>query len=89
MMKNLIRKILKEEFQNDEVMLSEHNICDVMMINSWEEIQELLDNMDYDNQFQSEIDDIRNKMNQELDFLSSDLDVANTYLRKIQNIVCK
>lgn len=89
MMKNLIRKILKEEFQNDEVMSSEHNICDVMMINSWEEIQELLDNMDYDNQFQSEIDDIRNKMNQELDFLSSDLDVANTYLRKIQNIVCK
>jgi hypothetical protein len=88
-MKSLIRKILKEEFQNNEVMSSEHNICDVMMINSWEEIQELLDNMDYDNQFQSEIDDIRNKMNQELDFLSSDLDVANTYLRKIQNIVCK
>jgi hypothetical protein len=88
-MKTLIRKILKEEFQNDEVISSEHNICDVMMINSWEEIQELLDNMDYDNQFQSEIDDIRNKMNQELDTLSSDLDVANTYLRKIQNIVCK
>jgi hypothetical protein len=88
-MKSIIRKILKEEFQNDEVMSSEHNICDVMMINSWEEIQELLDNMDYDNQLQSEIDDIRNKMNQELDFLSNDLDVANTYLRKIQNIVCK
>ena len=88
-MKSLIRKILKEEFQNDEVMSSEHNICDIMMVNSWEEIQELLDKMDYDNQFQSEIDDIRNKMNQELDFLSSDLDVANTYLRKIQNIVCK
>lgn len=88
-MKSLIRRILKEEFQNNEVMSSEHNICDIMMVNSWEEIEELLDNMDYDNQFQSEIDNIRDKMNQELDFLSSDLDVANTYLRKIQNIVCK
>lgn len=88
-MKSLIRKILKEEFQNDEVISSEHNICDVMVANSWEEIEKLLKKTEYDDQFQTEIDKIKEKWEKEVKSQSHDLDSTNTYLRMVQNIVCK
>ena len=87
-MKTLIRKILKEEFKNDEVMSQEHNICDIMTANSWDEIDDLLDKMEYDDQYQKKIDKIRDNMQSEMDDLSNDKDIANTYLRRVQNIVC-
>ena len=87
-MKTLIRKILKEEFKNDEVMSQEHNICDIMTANSWDEIDDLLDEMEYDDQYQKKIDKIRDNMQSEMDDLSNDKDIANTYLRRVQNIVC-
>jgi len=88
-MKYLIRKILKEEFQNDEVMSSEKNICDIMSANSWKEIEVLLDKMEYDNQFQTEIDEIKKKWENEVKSHSHDQDSTNTYLRMVQNLVCK
>lgn len=88
-MRFLIRKILKEEFQNDEVMSSEKNICDIMTVNSWEEIQRLLDVMDYDDQFQEEIDKIKEKWGKEVSNQSNKLDSTNTHLRMVQNIVCR
>lgn len=88
-MRNLIRKILLEEFDNEEVMSQEHNICDIMSANSWDGIDELLDKMEYDNQYQEEIDELREDMQKEMDALSNDKDIVNTYLRKIQNIVCR
>ena len=87
-MKTLISKILKEEFKNDEVMSQEHNICDIMTANSWDEIDDLLDKMEYDDQYQKKIDKIRDNMQSEMDDLSNDKDIANTYLRRVQNIVC-
>jgi hypothetical protein len=88
-MRNLIRKILLEEFDNEEVMSQEHNICDIMSANTWKEIDELLDKMEYDNQHQDQIDQLRDSMKNEMDTLSNDKDIVNTYLRKIQNIVCR
>jgi hypothetical protein len=88
-MKSLIRKILKEEFQNPETMSSEHNICDVMTANSWDEVEILLDKMEYDNQFQVEIDKIKSMWQKEVDTQSHDEDSTNTYLRMVQNMVCK
>jgi hypothetical protein len=88
-MKSLIRKILKEEFQNHETMSSEHNICDVMTVNSWDEIEDLLNKMEYDNQFQKEIDKIKSMWKNEVDTQSHDGDSTNTYLRMVQNIICK
>ena len=64
-MRGLIKKILKEEFDNKEVMSKEHNICDVMTVNSWEEIQGLLDNMEYDEKYQREIESIRQQTKKE------------------------
>jgi hypothetical protein len=88
-MRSLIREILKEEFQNPEVMSQEKNICDIMTANSWEEIQSLLDVMEYDNKFQKQIDDIKYKMEKEMSYLGSDRDIVNNYLREIQNIICR
>ena len=88
-MKSLIRKILKEEFQNDEVMSQEKNICDIMVVNSWDEIEELLDVMEYDEQYQEKIDNIKRGWEKEIKSQSNDLDTTNFYLRKIQNIICK
>lgn len=88
-MRKLIKKILREDFQNPEVSSLEHNICDVMTVSSWDEIQFLLDKMDYDDQFKPEIDVIKNQMKKEKSVLGTDLDITNDSLRKIQNIVCK
>jgi len=88
-MKNLIRRILKEEFQNPEVMSSEHNICDIMIANSWDEIEDLLNKMDYDDQYQEEIDKIKSMWQMEVDTQSHDGDSTNTYLRMVQNLICK
>ena len=60
-----------------------------MSANTWEEIDELLDKMEYDNQYQEEIDKLKEDMQKEMDTLSNDKDIVNTYLRKIQNIVCR
>lgn len=87
-MKNLIRRILKEEFQNPEVMSSEHNICDIMTANSWKEVENLLNKMDYDDQYQKEINKIKSMWQNEVDTQSHDGDSTNFFLRKIQNIVC-
>ena len=88
-MRSLIKKILKEEFDNKEVMSKEHNICDVMTVNSWEEIQGLLDNMEYDEKYQREIESIRQQTKKDIEDIGGDADVYNNYLREIQNLVCR
>ena len=76
-----------QEFKNQHTSSSDHNICDVMTINSLEEILELLKGMDYgDNK--SEIESILTNMEQEKKELSNNVDILNNYLRKVQNILC-
>jgi hypothetical protein len=82
-------KMLGEEFKNKEVMSSKHNICDIMTANSWVEIENLLNNMKYDEKFKKEILQIKNMYHKDVDNQSNDLDVTNTYLRMVQNLICK
>lgn len=88
-MKDLIKKILKEEFDNEEVMSTEHNICDIMTVNSWDEIEDLLDKMEYDDKYQKEIESIRQQTKRDIEDIGGDADVYNNYLREIQNLVCR
>ena len=88
-MKNLIRKILREEFDNEEVMSDEYNICDVMTVNSWDEIERLLSKMKYDDKYRKEIDLIKQKTDRDIVGIGGDADVYNSYLRHVQNIVCR
>ena len=89
-MKNLIKKILKEEFKNElEVMSNKINICDIMSVNDWGEIQGHLDRMNFDSNFNKEIDEIKKQYKNEVNTQSHDGDSANFYLRKIQNLVCR
>jgi hypothetical protein len=60
-----------------------------MTANSWDEVEALLDKMEYDNQFQGEIDRIKSMWQKEVDTQSHDEDSTNTYLRMVQNMVCK
>jgi uncharacterized protein (UPF0147 family) len=91
-MKSLIRKILKEEFQSSNTMSSEQNICDIMTANSWSDIESLLKKMDSvikDENLKKQIKDLYNQSKNELSKQGNDKDIINSYLRKIQNIICK
>lgn len=89
-MRNLIKKILKEEFDNEkEVMSDKYNICDVMTVNSWGEIDRLLSKMKYDDKYKKQIDLIKKETDRDIEFIGGDADVYNSYLRQVQNIVCK
>jgi sulfite reductase alpha subunit-like flavoprotein len=88
-MKNIIKKILKEEFKNQDTQSNENNICDVMSINSVEEIIDLLKKMPSVKDNKYEIISLIKDLKKEKYSLSNDLDILNTYLRKIQNILCK
>jgi hypothetical protein len=88
-MKNLIRKILKEEFKNKDTDSPETNICDVMSVNSLDEIDLLLRDMDYDSKTSRVIDNIKRECVKELETQSHDGDTLNTYFRYIQNMLCK
>lgn len=89
-MRNLIKKILKETFENEkEIMSNKINICDIMSANDWDEVQYYLDQMDYDSKFKKEIYEIKKQYENEINTQSHDGDSTNFYLRKIQNLVCK
>jgi hypothetical protein len=87
--KNLIRKILKEEFKNKDTQSNENNICDVMSINSVDEIIDLLKKMPSIKDNKKEIISLLRTMQKDKKTLSNNSDIHNTYLRKIQNILCK
>jgi hypothetical protein len=88
-MRTLIKKILKESFVNPDVDSTEHNICDVMSVNSWDEIDSLLSNMSYGEDITKKIEVIKAECESEVNNQSHDGDSFNFYLRKIQNILCR
>lgn len=89
-MKNLIHKILKEELKNElEVMSNKINLCDIMSVNTWDEIENHLNQMDFDSNFTEEIAEIKRQYKNEVNTQSHDGDSANFYLRKIQTLVCR
>ena len=84
--------LIKEDDQNSDTMSSEQNICDIMTSNSWDNIESLLNTMDSvikDENLKKQIKDLYKQSQEDLSNLSNDEDIINTYLRKIQNVVCK
>ena len=84
--------LIKEDDQNSDTMSSEQNICDIMTSNSWDDIESLLNTMNSvikDENLKKQIKDLYDESQEELDSLGNDEDIINTYLRKIQNIICK
>jgi hypothetical protein len=88
-MRNIIKKILKESFENPDTQSSKHNICDVITINSVDEIIDLLKKMPSIKDNKKEIISLLKTMQKDKKTLSNNSDIHNTYLRKIQNILCK
>jgi hypothetical protein len=72
-----------------DVESEKHNLCDELTADTIGEVKSLLDKMKSDDKYSKEINKLIKKMGDEMDRLSSDKDVVNTYLRMIQNIVCK
>jgi len=84
--------LIKEDDQNSDTMSSEQNICDIMTSNSWDDIESLLNTMNSvikDENLKKQIKDLYDKSQEELSKQGNDEDIINTYLRKIQNVVCK
>ena len=84
--------LIKEDDQNSDTMSSEQNICDIMTSNSWDNIESLLNTMDSvikDENLKKQIKDLYDESQELLNKQGNDEDIINTYLRKIQNVVCK
>jgi hypothetical protein len=88
-MKKIIKKILKEEFEYSDTQSDKHNICDIMTVNSIEEIVELVRGMEGIKDNKKEVVSLLKDIQKDKKRLSNNSDILNTYLRKIQNILCK
>ena len=66
-----------------------HNLCDELTADTVGEVKSLLNKMKSDDKYSDEINIIIKKMEDDVDYLDSDKDVVNTYMRMIQNLVCK
>jgi hypothetical protein len=88
-MKKIIKKILKEEFEYLDTQSDKHNICDIMTVNSIEEIVELVRGMEGIKNNKKEVVSLLKDIQKDRKRLSNNSDILNTYLRKIQNILCK
>ena len=85
------KKLILED-QNPDTSSDTKNICDIMTVNSWDEILELLNTMDSvkgSDKIKKDIKNFYQKSKEEMSTLSNDEDIMNTYLRKIQNELCK
>jgi len=78
---NYVKDIDKSSSDNED-------ICDELTINSVEELKDKMRGMDISKDDRKKITVIIKKMKRDFNYLSADLDVANTYLRHIQNIIC-
>tara|TARA_R110000868_G_scaffold29601_7_gene110154 strand:- start:3837 stop:4196 length:360 start_codon:yes stop_codon:yes gene_type:complete len=82
--------LLKEEptLDTDVSATDNHDLCDELTINSEEELRDKMRGMTISKEDKVKIEGFIEKMNDDNDSLGSDLDVNNTYLRLIQNMLC-
>jgi len=78
---NYVKDIDKSASDNED-------LCDELTINSIEELKDKMRGMNIPKDDRKKISDIIKKMKRDFNYLSADLDVANTYLRHVQNILC-
>ena len=84
----LVDKVIKEVNDDDISPSDNKDLCDELTIDDLPELKSKMRGMNISKEDMKKINGIITKMNKETDKLSSDLDVANTNLRLIQNIIC-
>lgn len=78
-MKRLIKRILKEEV----------NICNILNVNTYNELISVLNKTEVHPNDQKEINKILQLLRKNLKELPTDFDNIDTYFHNIQSIVCK
>ena len=84
----IVKKIINEVNDDDASPSDNKDLCDELTIDDLTELKSKMRGMNISKEDMEKINGIITKMNKETDKLSSDLDVANTNLRLIQNIIC-
>lgn len=93
-MRDLIRKVLKEESNKvikfNSVDNTRHSsLCDKFNVNSIGEILQLLSKENLDSRQKKEISKILKKLNDDEDRLPTKLDTLDTYFHDIQDVMCR
>lgn len=72
----------------DKSPTDNNDLCDELTINGLKELKSKMRGMKISKEDRKKISVIIKKMKRDSNYLSADLDVANTYLRHVQNILC-
>lgn len=92
-MRNLIRRILKEESDKQTDLANsnstERNICDDFSVDTYEELIDLINKAHVSKEDDPKIEKLLIKLKKDNDRLGNDLDNLNTYQHKIANLLCK
>jgi hypothetical protein len=78
-LKKIITRIIRENI----------NICNILNVNTSEELLDLLNSIDIHKDDVEKVDKIVEKMKKDMKNLSSKYDILDTYLHDIQDIICK
>tara|TARA_R100001510_G_C7637370_1_gene195303 strand:+ start:1167 stop:1445 length:279 start_codon:yes stop_codon:yes gene_type:complete len=91
--RNLIRKILKEESDKQTDLANsnstERNICDDFSVDTYEELIDLINKAHVSKEDDPKIEKLLIQLKKDNDRLGNDLDNLNTYQHKIANLLCK
>ena len=92
-MRNLIRKILKEESDKQTDLANsnstERNICDDFSVNTYEDLVDLINKAHVSKEDDPKIEKLLVQLRKDNERLGNDLDNLNTYQHKIANLLCK
>ncbi len=92
-MKNLIRKILKEESDKQTDLANsnstERNICDDFSVDTYEDLVDLINKSHVSKEDDPKIEKLLVQLKKDNERLGNDLDNLNTYQHKIANLLCK
>ena len=92
-MRNIIRKILKEESDKQTDLANsnttEYNICDDFSVNTYEDLVDLINKAHVSKEDDPKIEKLLVQLKKDNDRLGNDLDNLNTYQHKIANLLCK
>tara|TARA_R110001592_G_scaffold53687_6_gene164689 strand:- start:3516 stop:3794 length:279 start_codon:yes stop_codon:yes gene_type:complete len=92
-MRNLIRKILKEESDKQTDLVNsnsaERNICDDFSVDTYEDLVDLINKAHVSKEDDPKIEKLLIQLKKDNERLDNDLDNLNTYQHKIANLLCK
>ena len=92
-MKNIIRKVLKEESDKQTDLANsntrERNICDDFSAESYDDLVSLINKSHVSEEDDSKIEKLLDELKSDMEKLDTDKDLINTYQHKIATQLCK